>query len=92
MNDKKNETKSTKTNGNPEQAEQAGEAQVKQAKSGARKLGGTRAEERIAALDTEGASLSAQVEELTSKLARELEAVVDLETGQHPIAKVYRRE
>jgi molecular chaperone GrpE len=75
MNDKKNETKSTKTNGNPEQAEQAGEAQAKQAKSGARKLGGTRAEERIAALDTEGASLSAQVEELTSKLeAAELRA------------------
>jgi predicted AlkP superfamily phosphohydrolase/phosphomutase len=33
-----------------------------------------------------------KVEQLTSKLARELEAVVDLETGQHPIAKVYRRE
>jgi predicted AlkP superfamily phosphohydrolase/phosphomutase len=33
-----------------------------------------------------------KVEELTSKLARELEAVVDLETGERPIAKVYRRE
>ncbi len=33
-----------------------------------------------------------KVGELTSRLARELEAVVDLETGQRPIAKVYRRE
>jgi molecular chaperone GrpE len=75
MNDKKNDSKSTKTNGNPEQAEQAEEAQAKQAKSGARKLGGTRAEERIAALDTEGAAVSAQVEELASRLeAAELRA------------------
>jgi len=33
-----------------------------------------------------------KVEEITSRLSRELEAVVDLETGQRPIAKVYRRE
>jgi predicted AlkP superfamily phosphohydrolase/phosphomutase len=33
-----------------------------------------------------------KVEEITTRLARELEAVVDLETGQRPIAKVYRRE
>ena len=86
MNDKKNGAKGAKTNGNPEQAEQAEQAQAeqaqaeqaqaeqaeqsqaKQAKSGAGKLGGTRAEERIAALDTEGASVSAEVEELAAKL------------------------
>ncbi|HSO23032.1 MAG TPA: alkaline phosphatase family protein [Chondromyces sp.] len=33
-----------------------------------------------------------KVPELTSKLARELEAIVDPETGQRPIAKVYRRD
>jgi predicted AlkP superfamily phosphohydrolase/phosphomutase len=33
-----------------------------------------------------------KVAELTSRLARELEAVVDPETGQRPIAKVYRRD
>ena len=52
-----------KTNGNPDQAQQAEEAKVSAAKRG-----GTRAEERIASLDTRGASLGAQVEELTAQL------------------------
>ena len=64
MNEKKNGAESAQTNGNPEQAEAA-----KGAKSGASKLGGSRAEERIAALDTDGASVSAAIEELTEKLA-----------------------
>ncbi len=33
-----------------------------------------------------------KVEEISARLIRELEAVVDLETGQRPVAKVYRRE
>ena len=33
-----------------------------------------------------------KVEEITAKLTRELEAVIDPETGQNPITKVYRRE
>lgn len=66
MNDKTNGAEGAKTNGNPEQAEQAEQAK---AKSGASKLGGTRAEERIASLDTKGASQSAQVEELTARVA-----------------------
>jgi predicted AlkP superfamily phosphohydrolase/phosphomutase len=33
-----------------------------------------------------------KVADLTSKLARELEAIVDPETGQRPVAKVYRRD
>ncbi len=33
-----------------------------------------------------------KVAELTSKLARELESIVDPETGQRPITKVYRRD
>ena len=63
MNDKKNGAEQAHTNGNPEQARQAGEV-----KSGASKLGGSRAEQRIAALDTEGATVSAQSEELTQQL------------------------
>ena len=60
MNDKQNGADGAKTNGNPEQAAQA--------KSGASKPGGTRAEERIAALDTEGASVSAQLDEMAAQL------------------------
>jgi molecular chaperone GrpE len=81
MNDKTNDAKSDKTNGNPEQAEQAEQAQARQAGSGARKLGGTRAEERIAALDTEGASDSAQVEELTARLEAAEQRAEDAEAG-----------
>jgi len=33
-----------------------------------------------------------KVGEITARLIRELEAITDPETGQHPIAKVYRRE
>ncbi len=33
-----------------------------------------------------------KVEEITARLIRELEAITDSETGQRPIAKVYRRE
>ena len=58
MNDKKHGAEQAQTNGNPAQTQQAGAA----------KRGGTRAEERIAALDTSGASLSEQVEQLSAEL------------------------
>lgn len=76
MNDKKNGADGASTNGNPEQAEAA-----RQARSGASKLGGSRAEERIAALDTEGASVSAQLEELTAKLEAAERRAEEAESG-----------
>ena len=79
MNDKQNGADKAQTNGNPEQAEQAKSAG--QAKSGASKLGGTRAEERIAALDTEGASVSAQIEELTEQLEAAEQRAAEAEAG-----------
>jgi molecular chaperone GrpE len=63
MNDKHDGAEGAQTNGNPEQAQQAEEARVSAAKRG-----GTRAEERIAALDTSGAGLAEQVDELTVRL------------------------
>ena len=82
MNDKKNGAEQAQTNGNPDQAEQAQQAQqAKGAKSGASKLGGSRAEERIAALDTEGASVSAQVEELAAQLAAAEARATEAEAG-----------
>ncbi|MEX1294968.1 MAG: nucleotide exchange factor GrpE [Candidatus Limnocylindrales bacterium] len=76
MNDKTKGAEQAQTNGNPEQARQADEA-----KSGAAKTGGTRAQERIAALDTEGASLSAQVEELTQRLDDAERRAAEAESG-----------
>ncbi len=76
MNDKKNDAEQAQTNGNPDQAEQA-----QQAKSGASKLGGSRAEERIAALDTEGLSTSAQIEELTQQLEAAEQRASEAESG-----------
>jgi len=76
MNDKKNDAEQAGTNGNPEQAEQA-----QQARSGASKPGGSRAEERIAALDTEGASVSAQIEELTQQLEAAQQRAAEAEAG-----------
>jgi molecular chaperone GrpE len=73
MNDKQNGAEQAQTNGNPEQA--------KQSKSGASKLGGSRAEERIAALDTEGASVSAQIEELTQQLEAAEQRAAEAEAG-----------
>ena len=82
MNDKTNGAEQAQTNGNPDQAEQAQQAQqAKGAKSGASKLGGSRAEERIAALDTEGASVSAQVEELAAQLAAAEARATEAEAG-----------
>ena len=79
MNDKTNRAEQAQTNGNPDQAEQA--QQAKGAKSGASRLGGSRAEERIAALDTEGASVSAQIEELTAQLAAAEARATEAEAG-----------
>jgi len=76
MNDKKNGAEQAPTNGNPEQAEQA-----QQARSGASKPGGSRAEERIAALDTEGVSVSAQIEELTQQLEAAEQRASEAESG-----------
>ena len=73
MNEKTNGAEQAQTNGHPEQAEQA--------KSGASKLGGSRAEERIAALDTEGASVSAQLEQLTTQLAAAEQRASEAEAG-----------
>ena len=75
MNDEKNGADKAQTNGNPEQADQA------RAKSGASKLGGTRAEERIAALDTEGAATSAQLDELTDRLEAAEQRAEEAEAG-----------
>ena len=71
-----NGAEQAQTNGNPEQAKQAGTA-----KSGASKLGGSRAEERIAALDTEGASVGAQIEELTQQLEMAEQRAAEAEAG-----------
>lgn len=71
MNDKTNGAEQAQTNGNPEQAEQAGAA----------KRGGTRAQERIAALDTSGASLSEQVEQLSVELEAAEQRALEAEAG-----------
>jgi len=69
MNDKKNGAPGA--NGNPEQAEQASAA----------KRGGTRAEERIAALDTEGASMSAALDQLQAELENAEQRAAEAEAG-----------
>ena len=69
MNDKKNGAPGA--NGNPGQAEQASAA----------KRGGTRAEERIAALDTSAALLGEQVEQLTAELEAAEQRVAEAEAG-----------
>ena len=74
MNDKKNGAEQAQTNGNPEQAERAEQAS-------AATRGGTRAEERIAALDTEGLSVSAQIEELTEQLEAAEQRASEAEAG-----------
>jgi molecular chaperone GrpE len=79
MNDKTNRAEKAQTNGNPDQASQADQA--RQAKSGATRLGGSRAEERIAALDTEGVSVSAQIEELAAQLEAAEQRAADAEAG-----------
>jgi molecular chaperone GrpE len=71
MNDKTNGAPGA--NGNPEQADQA--------KAGAAKRGGTRAEERIAALDTSGASLSEQLTQLTVELEAAEQRAAEAEAG-----------
>ncbi len=43
--------------------------------------GGSRAEERIAALDTEGVSVSAQIEELTQRLEAAEQRAAEAEAG-----------
>jgi molecular chaperone GrpE len=70
MNDKTNGAEQAQTKGNPEQAA-----------SGASKLGGSRAEERIAALDTEGVSVSAQIEELIAQLEAAEQRATEAEAG-----------
>jgi len=71
MNDKKNGAEQARSNGNPEQAEQASAAA----------RGGTRAEERIAALDTEGLSVSVQIETLTEQLEAAEQRAAEAEAG-----------
>ena len=63
MNDKTHGAAGARSNGDPDQAQQA-----EQARESAAKRGGTRAEERIAALDTSEASTSARIDELTARL------------------------
>jgi len=57
-------------NGNPEQAQSSGA-----------KRGGTRAQERIAALDTEGASMSEVIEQLEAALEIAEQRVAEAEAG-----------
>ena len=71
MNDKTNGAPGA--NGNPEQADAA--------KASAAKRGGTRAEERIAALDTSGASLSEQVAQLSAELEAAEQRAAEAESG-----------
>lgn len=67
-------------NGNPEQARPADQPD-ETAKTSAAKRGGTRAEERIAALDTAGATLAEQVEVLTAALEAAEERTAEAEAG-----------
>jgi molecular chaperone GrpE len=71
MNDKTNGAPGA--NGDPQQAEQA--------KSSAAKRGGTRAEERIAALDTSGVSLSDQLAQLSAELEAAEQRASEAEAG-----------
>ena len=71
MNDKTNGAPGA--NGDPQQAEQA--------KTSAAKRGGTRAEERIAALDTSGASLSDQLAQLSAELEAAEQRAAEAEAG-----------
>jgi molecular chaperone GrpE len=68
MNDKTNGAPGA--NGNPEQAQ-----------SSAAKRGGTRAQERIAALDTEGASMSEVIEQLEAALEIAEQRAAEAEAG-----------
>ena len=71
MNDKTNGAPGA--NGDPQQAEQA--------RTSAAKRGGTRAEERIAALDTSGASLSDQLAQLSAELEAAEQRAAEAEAG-----------
>ena len=71
MNDKTNGAPGA--NGDPQQAEQA--------KTSAAKRGGTRADERIAALDTSGASLSDQLAQLSAELEAAEQRASEAEAG-----------
>ncbi len=71
MNEKKNGAPGA--NGNPQQHDQA--------TASAAKRGGSRAEERIAALDTSGASLHEQVEQLTGQLESSEQRAAEAEAG-----------
>jgi molecular chaperone GrpE len=71
MNDKTNGAPGA--NGDPQQAEQA--------RTSAAKRGGTRAEERIAALDTSGASLSEQLAQLSAELEAAEQRAAEAEAG-----------
>ncbi len=71
MNDKTNGAPGA--NGKPEQTDPA--------KASAAKRGGTRAEERIAALDTSGASLSEQVAQLSAELEAAEQRAAEAESG-----------
>ena len=71
MNDKKKGA--TGANGDPEQTERP--------KASAAKGGGTRAEERIAALDTSGAMLAEQVERLSAELEAAEQRAIEAEAG-----------
>jgi len=69
MNDKMNGAPGA--NGNPDQTEQASAA----------KSGGTRAEERIAALDTEGVSITDELEQLAGELQIAEQRAAEAEAG-----------
>jgi molecular chaperone GrpE len=63
-------------NGNPDQVEEAEQAETSDAKQG-----GTRAQERIAALDTSGASLTEELEQLAGELQIAEQRAVEAEAG-----------
>ena len=79
MNDRTNGAERA-NNGNPEQVEQAEEAA--QTGSSSAKLGGSRAQERIAALDTSGASLTEELEQLAGELQIAWNQIASIKASQ----------
>ena len=78
MNDRTNGAERAQSD-NPEQDEKAEEAE--QTGSGSAKLGGSRARERIAALDTSGASLTEELEQLAGELQIAEQRAAEAEAG-----------
>ncbi len=78
MNDRTNGAERAQ-NGNSDQADQADQAE--QPDPGSAKQGGTRAQERIAALDTSGASLTEELEQLAGELQIAEQRAAEAEAG-----------